>query len=52
MPRHNGNSRVIHYNHMSFRKMCRMAGIDPIQRIKLVRLIKKEVDNQKIESNK
>jgi len=52
MARHNSKGHVIHYNHMSFKQMCKMAGINPIQRIKLIRLIRKEVDNQKIEINK
>jgi len=43
MARHNHNGKVIHYNHLSFRQMCKMAGIEPIQRIKLIRLIKRSV---------
>lgn len=35
----------MHYNHLSFRKMCTMAGINPIQRIKLIRLIKGGAEN-------
>ena len=34
------NARRLHYNKLSFTQMCKMAGIDPIQRIKLLRLIK------------
>jgi len=43
MPRHNANAHPGHYNHLSFRQLCAKAGIDPLRRIKLVRLMKAEV---------
>lgn len=48
MPRRNKDRRVKLQYQMSFKKMCDLLGVTPVQRVKLIRYLQKEeVDNLK-----
>ena len=53
MPRHSNKGRTKLQHRMSFKKMCNLVGIDPIKRVKLMKLIQENllkgngVDNTK-----
>lgn len=46
MPRRNKGMRTKLKYHMSFKKMCELVGIEPLKRVKLMKLIEENLKNE------